>query len=140
MLEDIIFEETNKEDKFVLNYLMHLSNRMIDKRVLKIEEYLNVPKNAHDIIKKYFVEPIEEKGSKPCFSIYRKFMNMLYIAFKTFSETSFVEPRVLKESHVSFPGLKLTAARGDFLNTIVDNSLEFLQETITTNSFNNNTE
>lgn len=62
-------------------------------------------------------------------------MDMLFVTFKTFSEAGYFSAPALRESHRAFPKLGLNMVRIKFLTSCVNNALEFLKETITTNDF-----
>ena len=58
---------------------------MVANREIKFEEYFNIPNNAKELVKIYFSDKLLAEKMTPTYSLYRKFMDMLFITFKTFS-------------------------------------------------------
>jgi len=134
-VDNLIFDSNSQEEKFTITYLECIKNGMVANREIKFDEYFNIPATARELVKMYFSDKLEAEKMTPTYALYRRFMDMLFVTFKTFSEVGYFSAAVLRESHRAFPKLGLNVVRLKFLNICVNNALEFLKETVTTNDF-----
>lgn len=92
-------------------------------------------KTAKNLVKKYYLDSLK---IIPTYRHYKCFIKMLFSSLETFSQSIYFNIQILLEDHKVNSSLQLDKVREAFFKICIRNSLEYLEETINTNNFEDN--